>query len=192
MLALAVAAVLALVLLRPAGTSRQGGASGSAAIGGPFRMVDQDGRAVDQSVLRGKWNAVFFGYVSCPDVCPATLQTLAAAQDKLGAKGADLRTVFVTVDPSRDTPAQVKVYLDQPDFPRGSLGLTGTPAQVAQIARAYRVYYQKVPGKDGGYGMDHSAAIYLMDPQGRFVEPLVETLGPQGLADAIGKAMSAG
>ena len=79
---------------------------------------------------------MFFGYVSCPDVCPATLQTLAAAQDRLGARGADLRTVFVTVDPQRDTPAQMKVYLAQPDFPRGSLGLTGTPAQVAAIAHA--------------------------------------------------------
>lgn len=191
-LALAVAAVLALVLLRPAGTSTQGAASGTAALGGPFRMVDQDGRAVDQSVLRGKWNAVFFGYVSCPDVCPATLQTLAAAQDRLGKRGGDLRTVFVTVDPQRDTPAQMKVYLAQPDFPRGSLGLTGTPAQVAAIARVYRVFYQKAPRKDGGYDMDHSAAIYLMDPRGRFSAPLVETQGPQAIADAIGKAMSAG
>ena len=155
-------------------------------------MVDQDGRPVDQSVLRGKWNAVFFGYVSCPDVCPATLQTLAAAQDRLGARGADLRTVFVTVDPQRDTPAQMKVYLAQPDFPRGSLGLTGTPAQVAAIAHAYRVFYQKAPRKDGGYDMDHSAAIYLMDPRGRFSAPLVETQGPQAIADVIGKAMSAG
>ena len=191
-LVFAVAALLALSLLRPAGTSGAGPSTGQAAIGGPFRMVDQDGRPVDQSVLHGRWNAVFFGYVSCPDTCPATLQTLAAAQDRLGARGKDLRTVLVTVDPERDTPAQLKVYLSQPDFPRGSLGLTGTPAQVAQIARAYRVYYQKVPRGGGAYDMDHSAAIYLMDPQGRFVMPLQESLGPQAIADQIGKAMSAG
>ncbi|MBE7217583.1 MAG: SCO family protein [Caulobacteraceae bacterium] len=189
---LAVAALLALALLRPAGRSGTGPSTGQAAIGGPFRMVDQDGRPVDQGVLRGKWNAVFFGYVSCPDTCPATLQTLAAAQDRLGARGNALRTVFVTVDPERDTPAQMKVYLSQPDFPRGSLGLTGTPAQVAEIAKQYRVYYQKVPHPGGGYDMDHSAAIYLMDPQGRFVMPLQESLGPQAIADQIGKAMAAG
>ena len=194
-LVFAVAALLALIVLRPrpAGVSGPAGpATGEAAIGGPFRMTDQNGRPVDQRALDGKWNAVFFGYVSCPDTCPATLQTLAAAQDRLGAKGADLRTVFVTVDPQRDTPAQMKVYLDQPDFPKGSLGLTGTPAQVAQIAHAYRVYYQKVPRKDGGYDMDHSAAIYLMDPRGRFVEPLSEGQGAPALADAIAKAMAAG
>ena len=155
-------------------------------------MVDQDGRPVDQRVLLGRWSAVFFGYVSCPDTCPATLQTLAAAQDRLGAKGANLRTVLVTVDPERDTPAQLKVYLSQPDFPKGSLGLTGTPAQVAAIAKAYRAYYQKVPRQGGGYDMDHSAAIYLMNPKGQFVTPLSESLGPQGLAEAIGKAMAAG
>ena len=190
-LVLAVAALLALAVLKPP-ASGAGASSGQAAIGGPFHMVDQDGRPVDQSVLRGEWNAVFFGYVSCPDVCPTTLQTLAAAQDRLGARGKDLRTVLVTVDPERDTPAQMKVYLAQPDFPRGSLGLTGTLAQVAQIAKAYRVYYQKVPHPGGSYDMDHSAAIYLMDPQGRFVMPLQESQGAQAIADQIGKAMAAG
>lgn len=187
----ALAALLAVALIRP-GAGRPAGQTAGAQVGGPFHMIDQDGRPVDERVLRGKWSAVFFGYVSCPDTCPATLQTLAAAQDRLGARGETLRTVLVTVDPERDTPAQLKVYLSQPDFPKHSLGLTGTPAQVAAIAKAYRVYFQKVPRKDGGYDMDHSAAIYLMDPKGRFVMPLSEQLGPQGLADQIGRAMAAG
>lgn len=175
----------------PAGVSGPtAAAGGTAAVGGPFHLVDQDGRPVDQRLLDGHWTAVFFGYVSCPDVCPATLQTLAAAQEKLNARGKDFRTALITVDPERDRPAQLKVYLAQPDFPHGSTGLTGTPAQVAAAAKAYRVFYQKAPRKDGGYDMDHSAAIYLMDPRGRFVEPLLESQGPQAIADQIGAAMT--
>lgn len=201
-MAAALAVLLGVSVLRPgglhggpAGVSGPGAgdgtaATGTAAVGGPFQLVDQNGRPVDQRILDGRWSAVFFGYVSCPDTCPATLQTLAAAQEKLNARGKDFRTVLITVDPERDHPAQLKVYLAQPDFPRGSIGLTGTPAQVAAAAKAYRVYYQKAPRKDGGYDMDHSAAIYLMDPHGRFVKPLVESQGPQALADQIGEAMS--
>lgn len=172
--------------------STSGASGGTAAVGGPFRLVDQDGRPADQRLLDGHWTAVFFGYVSCPDTCPATLQVLAAAQEKLNARGEDFRTALVTVDPERDRPAQLKVYLAQPDFPHGSTGLTGTPAQVAAAAKAYRAYYQKTPRKDGGYDMDHSAAIYLMNPRGRFVEPLQESQGPQAIADQIGAAMKAG
>src|SRR5579871_3056124 len=113
------------------------------AVGGPFHLVDQDGRAVDQSILDGRWTAVYFGYTYCPDVCPTTLQMLGQAQGELGAKGKDFRVVFITVDPERDTPAQLKAYLSNQGFPAGAVGLTGAPAQVAQAAAAYGVYFQK-------------------------------------------------
>jgi len=162
--------------------------SGAARIGGPFKMVDQMGRPVDQRVLLGKWSAVFFGYTYCPDTCPATLSALAAAQSRLGAAAKAFQVVFVSVDPARDTPAQMKLYLSSQGFPSGALGLTGSPAQVADIAKAYAVFYEKADqGPD--YQVQHSASIYLMDPQGRFVRPLIEAEGPGALAKQIADAM---
>jgi protein SCO1/2 len=177
------------MLSRPGIESGQGQVSGQAAVGGPFTMVDQDGRAVDQRILNGKWSAVFFGYTYCPDVCPATLQTLAAAARKLGPKARELQVVFVSVDPQRDTPAQLKSYLSNQAFPRQAVGLTGTPAQVAAIAKAYRVYFAR-SGTGQDYTVDHSAAIYLMNPQGRFDTVLTETMGPDQMAQQIVKAES--
>ncbi len=168
-------------------------ADAASAIGGPFHLTDQDGRAVDQSVLKGKWSLVFFGYTSCPDVCPATLQTLAAAQDRLGADAAKTQVVLITVDPERDSPAQLKAYLAQPGFPRRAIGLTGTPEQVAAVARAYHAFYRKHPRPDGGYDMDHSGFVYLMDPKGRFRLPtLSQQQGPEALAAAVSTAIRQG
>ena len=165
--------------------------SGAALIGGPFQLVDQDGHPTDQSVLNGKWSAVFFGYTYCPDVCPTTLQTLSATKTKLGGAAKDLRIVFVSVDPERDTPAQMKAYLATPAFPQPTLGLTGSMEQVAAAAKAYRVYYQK-QGSGEGYAVNHSAIIYLMDPQGKFDRPLAESLSPQEMAAQITEAMRTG
>ena len=161
--------------------------TGQASIGGPFAMTDQNGRAVDQRILNGKWSAVFFGYTYCPDVCPATLQTLAAAANKLGPAAKDFQVVFVSVDPARDTPAQLKTYLSSQAFPRQTIGLTGTPEQVARIAKAYKVYYAK-SGSGSDYGMDHSAAIYLMNPKGQFDSALSESFGPDRIAQQIAEA----
>lgn len=163
--------------------------SGAAAIGGPFRLVDQDGRAVDERVLKGKWSAVFFGYTYCPDTCPTTLQTLAAASDKLGARAKDLQVVLITVDPARDTPKQLKLYLSNQGFPKQALGLTGAPEQVAAVEKAYKVYAAK-NGSGDDYLMDHTAAIYLMNPQGRFARPLSEAMKPDGVAQQIREAMA--
>ncbi len=158
-------------------------------IGGPFALTDQTGRAVDQRVLNGKWSAVFFGYTNCPDTCPATLQALNAAATRLGGARKDFQVVFVSVDPARDTPAQMKLYTSSQGYPAGRLlGLTGTPAQVAGVAKAYRVFYAKAGG-GADYAVQHSAAIYLMDPKGRFVKPLLETMPPKELADQIAAAM---
>jgi len=190
---------LAVVIAMGAAAFRQGQAAssgsvtttGQASIGGPFAMVDQDGRPVDQRILTGKWSAVFFGYTYCPDVCPATLQTLAAAAQRLGPAAKDFQVVFVSVDPARDTPAQLKAYLSSQAFPRRTIGLTGTDQQVAQIAKAYRVYYGK-SGAGPGYTVDHTAAIYLMDPQGRFSIVLAENLGPDRIAQLISDAEKRG
>jgi len=161
---------------------------GEARIGGPFKMVDQNGRAVDERVLLGKWSAVFFGYTYCPDTCPATLSALAATQARMGPAAKTFQVVFVSVDPARDTPAQMKLYLSAQGLPAGAVGLTGTPAEVADIAKAYAAIYAKV-GTGPDYQIQHSAAIYLMDPHGKFVRPLNETQGPQTMAKEIAEAM---
>ena len=158
-------------------------------LGGAFHMVDQDGRAVDQSILNGRWSAVFFGYTYCPDVCPATLQALGQASKRLGAKANDLQVVFVTVDPERDTPQTMKAYLEAQAIPVRTIGLTGSPAQVAAIAKAYRVYYAKV-GTGREYSMDHTAVVYLMDPKGHFAAPLSHDMTPDRIAQEIGKAQA--
>ncbi len=163
--------------------------SGEALVGGPFRLVDQDGRPTDQTVLKGKWSAVFFGYTYCPDVCPTTLQALAGAEAKLGDKAKNLQVVFISVDPQRDTPAQLKTYLSIPAFPRNTIGLTGTQAQVAAAAKAYRVYYQQ-EGQGPGYTMAHSSIVYLMNPAGKFVTALTESQTPSEVATQIGDAMT--
>ncbi len=171
--------------------SDRGAAGGEALVGGPFQLVDQDGKPADQSRLAGKWSAVFFGYTSCPDVCPTTLQALAQAQTKLGARARDLQVVFISVDPDRDTPAQVKAYLAAPAFPQPTLGLTGSPAQVAAVAKAYRVFYQKA-GEGEAYSVSHSSVIYLMNPLGRFDRVLTESQTPTQIADQIRDAMASG
>ena len=165
--------------------------SGEALVGGPFQLVDQNGRPADQGLLKGKWSAVFFGYTYCPDVCPTTMQALAGAEAKLGDKARNLQVVFITVDPERDTPAQLKTYLSTPAFPKDAIGLTGTPTQVAAAAKAYRVYYQK-EGQGEGYSMAHSSIVYLMNPAGKFVTALTESQTPSEVATQIGDAMAAG
>jgi len=159
-------------------------------IGGPFSLTDQNGARVDERILKGKWSAVFFGYTFCPDTCPTTLTALARAMDGLGPRARRLQVVFISVDPARDTPAQLKSYLSSPAFPKGAIGLTGSAAQVAAAARAWRVYYRKV-GSGADYSMDHTAIVYLMDPQGRFSQPLDTAAPPAKLAGQLSRAMDA-
>ncbi|CAN5433575.1 SCO family protein [soil metagenome] len=158
-------------------------------IGGPFQLVDQNGQPATEKVLKGQWNAVFFGFTYCPDVCPGTLQALATASDQLGPKAKDLKIVFITVDPARDTPQQLKAYLSADYLPKNTLGLTGTPQQTAAAAKAYRVYYKKV-GEGADYTVDHTTVIYLVDPKGRFVKPLAYGLPPEEIARQIKDAMA--
>jgi protein SCO1/2 len=140
-----------------------------AAVGGPFRLIDQNGQPVSDQDLKGHPFLVFFGFTHCPDVCPTTLFEVSEILRALGPDAARTRALFITVDPERDTPAVMKDYLSS--FDSHLLGLTGDSAAVAAVAKAYRVYYRKVPLDDGGYTMDHTAIVYLMDKSGRFVGP---------------------
>jgi len=192
LLGAALAGSLVVTACGPSGGSGGSGAvqsSGEARVGGPFQLVDQNGKPADQNVLNGKWSAVFFGYTYCPDVCPTTLKALAQAEAKLGDKAKNLQIVFISVDPGRDTPAQMKSYLSTPAFPKGTIGLTGSPAQVAAVAKAYRVYYQK-DGQGDGYSVAHSSIVYLMNPAGKFDRALTDSQTPAEVAAQIGEAMA--
>lgn len=162
-----------------------------AAVGGPFQLVDQNGAPATEKALKGKWSAVFFGFTYCPDVCPGTLQALSAATDQLGPKAKDLQIVFISIDPGRDTPQQMKTYLSADYVPKTTIGLTGTQEQVATAAKAYKVYYAKV-GDGPGYTMDHSTAIYLMDPKGRFKTVIPYNLPPDEIVRRVKDAMREG
>lgn len=155
-------------------------------VGGPFKLVDQTGRPVDESVLKGKWTVVFFGFTYCPDVCPGTLQALTAAHDQLGPQGEDVRIVFISVDPERDTPAKVRDWLAAQRPPEGTLGLTGTVEQTNAAAKAYRVFHEKA-GDGPDYLVNHSTAMYVMDPKGRFRRPLAYGMTPDQLAEELRK-----
>lgn len=161
---------------------------GQPSVGGPFELVDQNGAPADEAILKGKWSAVFFGFTYCPDVCPTTMQAMALAQDRLGPKAKDFQVVFITVDPARDTPAQLKTYLSNEGFPKGIIGLTGTAEQVDAAAKAYRAYYAK-NGEGPDYLMDHFSGAYLMDPKGRFDRILPYGISPEELARQISEAM---
>jgi protein SCO1 len=140
-----------------------------AAIGGAFKLTDQNGQVVTDQDLKGHPSLVFFGFTHCPDVCPTTLFEVSEVLRALGPDADRTRALFVTVDPERDTPRVMKDYLSS--FDPHLSGLTGDPAEIAAVAKAYRVYFKKVPQEDGGYTLDHTAIVYLMDKTGRFVSP---------------------
>lgn len=165
--------------------------TGQPQVGGPFQLVNQDGRPVDQTMLNGKWSLVFFGFTYCPDYCPTTLTSLEATRTHLGDRAKDLQIVFVSIDPERDTPQALKDYLSTDGFPDGVVGLTGTPQQVKAAADAYRAYYQKV-GEGEGYTMNHSLTVYLMGPDGQFRSAIAHDLGPERAAQIIERAMARG
>lgn len=192
-IAVALIAVTMVLASRPAPGLQPGEvvSTGEARIGGPFQLVDQDGRPVDQTLLEGKWSLVFFGFTWCPDYCPTTLQMLEATKQRLGDRAKDLQIVFISIDPERDTPQALKDYLSSDGFPEGVIGLTGTPEQVDAAARAYGAPYQKV-GEGEGYTMNHGLTIYLMGPDGKFRAPLAHDLGPQRAADVIRRVMARG
>ena len=179
----------ALLVLAHRDTPR--GAAGTllaSAIGGPFRLVDQNGKTVTDADLKGKWSLVYFGYTHCPDACPTALNDIAIALDQLGPKREAVRSVFITVDPERDTPEVLKDYVASFDAP--ILALSGSPEEIARAAKAYRVYYAKHPEPGGDYSMDHSSVIYLMDPEGRFTASFTHQSTPEEIAERLKKLLA--
>lgn len=158
------------------------------AIGGPFSLVDQDGRAVTEQTYRGKFMLIYFGFTYCPDVCPTSLTNLAQALDLLGKDGDKVVPVFMTVDPERDTPEYLKEYVVH--FHPRMVGLTGTLDQVAKTAKAYRVYFAKTRAKDAApdeYTMDHTSITYLMGPDGKFLTHFSHGTEPAVMTERIRK-----
>ena len=155
------------VFLFATGQFRSG--PGASAIGGPFQLVDQDGKPITDRDMKGEPLLVFFGYTHCPDICPTTLFELSEVLHAMGKDADRVHALFITVDPDRDTPAVMKDYLSS--FDPHLRGATGDPKAIEAVEKAYRVYAQKVPTGNGEYSMDHTALVYLMDKQGRFVAP---------------------
>ena len=157
------------IILAVGGRGSGTGAIQAAAIGGPFRLIDQDGQAFSNEDLKGKTFLVFFGFTHCPDVCPTTLFEMSEIMRNLGPQADRTAALFISVDPERDTPEAMKDYMSS--FDPHVRGLTGDAAALTAVAKAYRVYYKKVPLDGGDYTMDHTAIVYLMDKEGRFVSP---------------------
>ena len=131
-----------------------------------FSLLDQNGQLRTVKDFSGKIVVVFFGFVQCPDVCPTSMAELSEVKRLLGAEGNQFQAIFVTVDPERDTPELLKAYMG--NFDPTFLALRPTPAELAQVAKDFKIYYKKVDGKTkGSYSMDHSAGSYVYDPQGR-------------------------
>ncbi len=174
--------ILAVVL---AGTSYLSSRSPAAigAVGGAFRLEDQTGAPITDQDLKGRPYLVFFGYTHCPDVCPTTLFEISEVFKALGKDANRVGGVFITVDPERDTPAVLKEYMS--NFDPHLHGLTGDPAAVAATLKAYRVYSKKIPLEGGDYTMDHTALVYLMDKDGRFVAPFSLKQTPEAAATQL-------
>jgi protein SCO1 len=157
-------------------------------LGGPFTLTDQEGRIVTDADFRGKWLLLYFGYTRCPDACPTALNSIAEALDQLGSTRDKIQPVFVTLDPERDTPDVLKDYTSA--FRAGILGLTGSPAQIAAVAKEYRITYQKHMEPQGGdYTVDHTSIIFLIDPKGRPASLFSHETPPERLARDIKAAM---
>lgn len=184
----AVAGLLVLGLSGPNPTSPSASQTGTALIGGPFSLVNGAGTRVTEKDFAGRPLLVYFGFTNCPDVCPAGLQVIAAALDKLGPKADGLSTIFITLDPERDTPAVMSEYVKS--FSAHIMGLSGTPDEIAKATKAYRVYARKTePDANGNYSVDHSTFMYLMNGEGAFVKHFAHTVSPDDLAQELNKLL---
>jgi cytochrome oxidase Cu insertion factor (SCO1/SenC/PrrC family) len=169
----------------------ESGGTGVALVGGPFSLTDQNGRRVSEKDFLGRHMLVFFGFTYCPDICPTELQVMTAALDAMGPEGEKIQPVFVSIDPERDTPEVLKSYVE--NFGPRLIGLTGTPEEIAAVAKAYRVYYAKAGDQSSpdSYLMDHSSIIYLMGPDGRFVKHFPFTTDVAKLTAELKEALRA-
>lgn len=168
------------------GTATQ---SGTALIGGPFQLSDTSGKPVSDADFRGRYMLVFFGFTNCPDICPAGLQLISAALDKLGDKADKVVPIFVSVDPERDTPQKLALYVK--NFDDRVVGLTGTPEQVDAIAKTYRVFFEKTPNEAAPqeYGINHTSIIYLMGPDGKYVDHFTPMTGIDTMVEKLDKRL---
>ncbi len=163
--------------------------SGKALVGGAFTLTDNTGKRVTDQDFRGRHMLVFFGFTSCPDICPAGLQLMAGALEKLGSKAQRITPIFISVDPARDTPEKLAAYVK--NFDPRLVGLTGTPEEIAAVAKAYKVYYAKVPNKErpDDYSMDHTSIIYVMDPKGEFITHFTPATSVDEMAARLDKIL---
>jgi protein SCO1/2 len=157
---------------------------GQALVGGPFELTSHDGQRVADKDFRGRLMLVYFGFTYCPDICPAGLQVITAALEKLGDRTSEVAPLFISVDPERDTPEQLKQYMSS--FHNSIVGLTGTAEEVDKAAKAYRVYYRKAQDPAlSEYTIDHTSFIYLMDRKGGYVTHFPHAVAPDELAKRL-------
>lgn len=166
--------------------------SGTATIGGPFTLVATNGQNVSDQTYRGKWVLIYFGYTYCPDTCPTALNSISVALEKLGSDASNLQPLFVTVDPQRDTRDIMAAYLKS--FDSRILGLTGTKDQIASVVKEYHLYVSQDKSETGGddYFVSHSSYIYLMSPQGKFVDVIPGGAAGNDIAVWLRKEMVGG
>lgn len=162
--------------------------TGEATIGGDFTLTNQDGKEVKDSELRGKHMLVYFGFSHCPDVCPTDLALISSVMKNIGDDSKKIQPVFISLDPERDTPEQLKTYLS--NFYPGIIGLTGTLQQIAEVANKYHIFYQKVKSEQlNDYLMDHSAFIYLMGKDGKYITHFNNKQSVDDISASIQKAL---
>ncbi len=161
--------------------------TGKALVGGPFSLVDQTSRPVTDRDYLGRYMLVYFGFTQCPDICPTGLQVIGAALDQIGSKADRITPMFITIDPERDTPAKLAEYVRA--FHPRMVGLTGSAEEIHAVAKAYRVYYKKVPDArfPGDYTMDHTSIMYLMGPDGQFIAHFTHATAVDVLAARLSK-----
>jgi cytochrome oxidase Cu insertion factor (SCO1/SenC/PrrC family) len=186
---IAIAAIISLLIISSGlwAMMRQNGQEDAerAQIGGPFHLIASNGSAVTDQSFRGRYSLIYFGYTGCPDVCPTTLTSVVQALEQLGARGADIRPVFITVDPERDTPRVLSQYVAH--FSPRLIGLTGTASELRTVEAAYHVV---VKPNDLDGSIDHSAVLYLMGPDGRFLAPLPANGDAKTIAAGLARYIS--
>lgn len=190
LIAVAIAGGLWVIEKRHVAYGEKETSTGKADIGGSFTLTDQNGKQVSDSQFRGKYMLVFFGFTSCPSICPVGMATITQAMEKLGDNANKVQPIFITVDPETDTPARMKEFLA--NFYPSVIGLTGTPEQIKAVESAYKVYAAKSVNKDmpGGYNVDHSGFIYMMDKNGEYLQHCSYDEKPEKLASDINEAIN--
>ncbi len=170
--------IVAVLTLTPGGRE-----VASSDVGGPFTLTDHDGNRVTREDFLGEPHLLFFGFTHCPDVCPTKLFEISEVLQQTAEQGRELNALFITVDPERDTPDLMRAYVQS--FDDRIIGLTGTSEEIDDVVRSFRAYKRRVPLEDGDYTMDHTALVYIMDEQGRFVASLNTAQDPQAAAQEL-------